>query len=191
MPGRVLGGRADVEHDDVAAVNPLQQSCPVHRLDAVGITEVGPNAKRSVLRACRRVLRPGGRTAFLTIAVPRGLSPAARRQAARAGPAAVIHHREYRDLLQSAGFVDIGADDVTPTYLHTQYAWIHQLEQAADQLAMLEGSATVAERLSRRHTAVAAIEAGLLQRWLLTAQRPRLASATAHSSDPTGLRRRN
>jgi hypothetical protein len=75
-------------------------------------------------------------------------------------------------MLRSAGFTDIEEHDVTDAYLDTARAWLHHVEQAADQLAALEPPEQVADRITRRSTAVAAIEHGLLRRSLLVARRP-------------------
>ncbi|GEL20250.1 hypothetical protein [Pseudonocardia asaccharolytica] len=120
-----------------------------------------------MLRASRRVLRPGGRTAFFTIHVAPGLSPAARRRAAEAGPPAVTSHGNYRNLMRSAGFVEVEEHDVTAAYLETARAWLRHVEDAADDLAAVEPPGLVADRLARRREVVAAIESGLLRRSLL------------------------
>ncbi|MFC5993804.1 hypothetical protein ACFQE5_06205 [Pseudonocardia hispaniensis] len=126
-----------------------------------------------MLRASRRVLRPGGRTAFFTIVVAPGLSPAGRRRAAQAGPPAVTSRGRYRDMLWSAGFVEVEEQDVTATYLDTARAWLRGIEEAADDLAAIEPPRVVADRLTRRREVVAAIESGLLRRSLLLGVRPR------------------
>ena len=46
-----------------------------------------------MLRACRRILRPGGRTAFFTIHPATGLTATQRRRASRDGPIAVATAR--------------------------------------------------------------------------------------------------
>jgi cyclopropane fatty-acyl-phospholipid synthase-like methyltransferase len=122
-----------------------------------------------VLRATRRVLRRGGRTAFFTIVVPAELSAAARRRAAQVGPPSVASRSSYPSMLRSAGFVDIEERDVTAEYLDTARSWLRHVEEAADELAVHEPPERVAERITRRRTAIAAIEDGLLRRSLLTA----------------------
>lgn len=126
-----------------------------------------------MLRATRRVLRPGGRTAFLTILVPPDLSASARREAAAAGPPSVASRGSYPSMLRAAGFTDIEEHDVTRAYLDTARAWLHAIEEAAHELASVEPPERVAERIARRHAGVAAIEDGLLRRSLLTGRRPR------------------
>ena len=85
--------------------------------------------KLSVLRACRRVLQPGGRLAFLTIQPAAGLSPRQRRRANEIGPPHVAVRTSYQSLLRSAGFVDVEAADVTSAYRATQVAWIRAIDR--------------------------------------------------------------
>ena len=89
--------------------------------DAVIHTDVlcSLRAKLSVLRACRRLLRPGGRIGFYTIVESPGLSPAARRRARAAGPRAVAIRSVHQRLLRAAGFKDITEIDVTPAFAAT------------------------------------------------------------------------
>jgi hypothetical protein len=125
-----------------------------------------------VLRAARRVLRPGGRLGFTTIHIPPGLPPRSRRRAAQAGPPAVAATRDYPALLRAAGFHDIVEVDLTADYLTTARAWHrHTLSYQTELAALRPGE--IAERLARRRTAIAAIEAGLLRRSLFLAHRPR------------------
>jgi hypothetical protein len=125
-----------------------------------------------VLRASHRVLRPGGRIAFYSIHVPAGLSDRDRRRGVRAGPPAVATSSTYPNLLRSARFVDLVEVDVTAAYLDTARAWLRHGQQYADELAALEPPDVFADKLTRRRTAIAAIEAGLLRRSLFLGTRP-------------------
>jgi SAM-dependent methyltransferase len=82
--------------------------------------------KLSVLRACHRVLHPGGRTAFFTIHSAAGLSAAGRRRAGRDGPVAVATVRPYREMLESAGFTQVCKMDCTAEFADVARAWIGQ-----------------------------------------------------------------
>ena len=88
-----------------------------------------------MLRALKRLLRPGGRIALTTIYVTPGLPPAARRRAQRSGPRAVASRADQPKLLASAGFVDIDEVDLTPEFAATGQAWIDQWDEHADELS--------------------------------------------------------
>lgn len=123
-----------------------------------------------MLRATRRLLRPGGRTAFLTILVAPDLPPSLHRQAVAAGPSAATTP-DLAAMVERAGFVAVRVDDVTADYLETARAWLAARERHRDDLRPLD-PADYDERVGRGHAAIAAIEAGLLRRSLVTATRP-------------------
>ena len=125
-----------------------------------------------MLRALKRLLRPGGRIALTTIYVTPGLSPAARRRAHRSGPRAVASRADQPKLLASAGFVDVGEVDLTKEFAITGSAWVNQWDLHADELIALEGQAAFEERQRGRRVQLRAIEDGLLRRGLLAATRP-------------------
>jgi hypothetical protein len=125
-----------------------------------------------VLRANRRVLRPGGRIAFYTIAVAPGLPADDRRRAVCCGPPAVSTRSDYRSLLRSAGFVEFDEVDVTADYLETARGWLRHGQQFEAGLAALETPGAFAAKLARRRKAIAVIEAGHLRRSLFLATRP-------------------
>lgn len=130
-----------------------------------------------MLRASRRVLRPGGRIAFTTIHVAPGLPQTHRRRAARAGPPAVAMSSNYSSLLRSAGFVAIEDVDLTAAYLTTIRAWVGHAERFEAELGRAGLPGPFAEKLDRRRIAWAAIEAGLLRRSLYVARAPHRAGA--------------
>lgn len=121
-----------------------------------------------MLRASRKLLRPGGRIAFHTISLTPGLSRADRRRASIAGPPAV-DDRDSSDLLTRAGFVDVAAYDVTETYLATVKAWRKARLRHRDLLRPLDPQA-FDDRILHGEQAIAAIEAGLLRRTLHVAR---------------------
>jgi sarcosine/dimethylglycine N-methyltransferase len=139
--------------------------------DAVVHTDVlcclGP--KLSVLRACHRILRPGGRLAFTTIHVAPGLDAAQHRRAVRAGPWQVATRRPYPELVAQAGFTDVVGIDVTPEYARTQRAWCVANESRAPEVRRLTSDTEFATAQAHRRFAQAAIEEGLLRRSLITA----------------------
>ena len=125
-----------------------------------------------MLRACRRLLRPAGRIAYYTIFIPPGLSQAEYRRAARAGPSAVTSRgREQADLLRSAGFNAVRETDVTEAFLRATRAWYEARARYAVQLSQAEGEASFHERQRDYRLQAGAIEAGLLRRSLLVAER--------------------
>jgi hypothetical protein len=124
-----------------------------------------------VLRASRRLLRPGGRTAFFTIHPTPGLPPHRQRRAHRDGPVAVASHLTARELLERAGFVDIEETDCTPEFATVAQAWLDQCEDHRDALAELQGADAFEQRQTERRIQLAAVRDGLLRRSLLLATR--------------------
>lgn len=127
-----------------------------------------------MLRACRRVLKPGGRTAFYTIFIPSGLSERDYRRATRGRSAGVASwRREHPELLRTAGFTNIEEIDLTGEFLRISQAWLESRERHAEELAEVEGEADLRERLKENKATVAALRDGLLRRSLFLAERPR------------------
>jgi hypothetical protein len=125
-----------------------------------------------VLRASRRVLRPGRRIAFYSIFVPPGLTTRDRRRAARCGPPAVATPSTYRGLLASAGFDELDEVDVTAAYLDTARAWIRHGQEVAAGLPEAAPDDDFIGKLARHRVAITAIETGLLRRSLFLGIRP-------------------
>ena len=124
-----------------------------------------------MLRALKRLLRPGGRIAFTTIYVAPGLRPTARRRARNAGPRAVASRVSQQQLLSSAGYLDIDGVDVTREFIATTRAWVEQRQHHADELAALESPGAFEERQRDHRAQLAATEDGLLRRGLFSASR--------------------
>jgi hypothetical protein len=124
-----------------------------------------------VLRASRRLLRPGGRAAFFTIHPTPGLNPRLRRRAHRDGPVAVASHLSGRELLERAGFVDVEETDCTSEFVTVAQAWVDQCEDHRDALAELLGADKFDERQTERRIQLQAVRDGLLRRSLLIATR--------------------
>ena len=125
-----------------------------------------------MLRACLRLLRPFGRTAFYTIHPAPGLTRAQRRRASRDGPIAVAAARPQRELLQAAGFIEVTETDCTAEFAATTRAWLQHWDEGRDDLVTLLGEQAFAERQADRRAQLRAIEDGILARSLLTARRP-------------------
>jgi cyclopropane fatty-acyl-phospholipid synthase-like methyltransferase len=124
-----------------------------------------------VLRASRRLLRPGGRTAFFTIHPTPGLSPHRRRRAHRDGPVAVASHLSGRELLERAGFVEVEETDCTAEFVTVAQAWVDQFEYHRDALAEVLGADEFDRRQTERRIQLQAVRDGLLRRSLLLATR--------------------
>ena len=74
-------------------------------------------------------------------------------------------------MLQSAGFVDIKEQDVTPEFLRTARGWLQARERYAADLRRSLGELGFAQKQSESRANVSAIESGLLRRSLFTAKR--------------------
>jgi cyclopropane fatty-acyl-phospholipid synthase-like methyltransferase len=142
--------------------------------DAVVHTDVlcclGP--KLAVLRACRELLRAGGRLAFTTIYIREGLGPRQHRRAVQAGPPHVVTRRPYLDLVAQAGFVDIVDIDVTAEYARTQKAWHDAVEARGVELRRILSDEVFELAQADRRLATGAIREGLLKRRMITASKP-------------------
>jgi hypothetical protein len=110
--------------------------------------------------------------AFTTIFIAPDLTAPERRRARRVGPRAVATRRDHADLLTSAGFVDVEEHDLTPAFLVTARAWLHESEQHATELAAIETPEAFAQRQRDRRAMLAALEDGLLRRALFAGIRP-------------------
>lgn len=128
--------------------------------------------KAATLRATRRMLRPGGRSAFGVIFPTPGLPPDERRRAVEAGPPNVALRSSYPNMLEAAGFVDVEEHDRTTEYLVTVRRKLAATERLATRLIELLGPDGFVEEKQRRLGAVDAIEAGLLRRAVFAARRP-------------------
>jgi cyclopropane fatty-acyl-phospholipid synthase-like methyltransferase len=123
-----------------------------------------------VLRACRRLLRPGGRLAFFTIEVAPDLPRDEHRRAASAGPA-VCAGPDLAELLRRARFVDVVAEDRTTEYAATARAWLAARLRHRDEMRPHDPTA-YDDRIARGREAIPVIEAGLLRRALYVARKP-------------------
>lgn len=111
--------------------------------------------------------------AFTTIHITPGLSSADARRARRAGPRAVGSRATQRRLLEASGFADIEEVDVTASFVDTSRAWIEERARHRDELAPLDAPGAFDERQADHRAQLAATEAGLLRRSILSASKPR------------------
>ena len=121
-----------------------------------------------MLRACRRLLRPGGRLAFFTIHVAQGLSLADRRRAFSAVPVAAAGP-DVGDLLRRARFEVVEETDLTSAYAQTARDWLAARLKHREELRPLD-PATYDDRVARGRSLIPVIEAGLLRRSLYLAR---------------------
>ncbi len=124
-----------------------------------------------MLRASHRVLKAGGRLAFVVIAVPEDLPAAARATASELGPDHVDGDA-YPSLVSHAGFVDCDVTDVSHEYADTLLAWIREWEVERDGLTSVMSRDEFEDWQARRRRALGAIRRGLLRRYLVAASRP-------------------
>ena len=122
-----------------------------------------------MLRACRRVLRSGGRIAYYNIFITPGLAKRLHRRALRAGPPAVASRGiSQADLLLRAGFKSVTETDLTADFLKTARAWHEGRQSYEAELRASFGDAWFKERQS--DSMIPAIEEGLLRRSLFVAE---------------------
>jgi hypothetical protein len=124
-----------------------------------------------VLRASKRILRPGGRIAFYTIFIPPDLSEQDYRRAQFAGPSAVAFRRNHQEILRSVGFVEITETNATDDYLRIARALAEARERHAEDLRKAHGEAWLSQKQEQDRIKLAAIETGLLRRSLFVAKR--------------------
>ena len=151
-----------------AAALPFAPGC----FDAVSHSDVlcCLAAKLAVLRACRRVIRPGGTMVFTVITTAPGLSAADRDRAVRAGPPFVEARQDYPAMLRLSGFRIAERADLTAAYLASVRRLLAESEARAEAMGALFGAAEFADILTERRTTAKAIAAGLLRRELYAAK---------------------
>lgn len=110
--------------------------------------------------------------AFTVIEPTPGLSDGDRRRAHRAGPVAVAVRTGYRSLLNSAGFGPVEIVDVTAEYSETQQQRMELFQREEAGLRAVFGDAEYEERRRNQRLARAAINDGLLSRFIYSTFRP-------------------
>lgn len=125
-----------------------------------------------MLRACNRVLKPGGLLSFLAIALAEGLSDDQTTAAVDAGPDHVVSEPGYSALMEDAGFEAVELVDVTVDYLATIEDWIHEWNAESDAIERLVGIDEFNQRQTRRRSPLQAGRQGLLIRYLISGRRP-------------------
>jgi hypothetical protein len=117
------------------------------------------------------MLRPAGRTAYLTIIVSPGLSRSDHRNAVRLGPRAIASTRPLDDLMTAAGFTEVEITDLTASFLEVALAWQSEFVRHERELREVMGDEWE-ERLCDRAAMIRGVEHGLLRRVLVTGSAP-------------------
>ncbi|MDX1645330.1 MAG: hypothetical protein R3244_13325 [Thermoanaerobaculia bacterium] len=126
-----------------------------------------------MLRACRDLLRPGGRLAFFTIHPAPDLTEAAYRRACRLGPRAVAtRRRDHLEMLATAGFEAIESIDLTPEFRRAAADLLACEAEHEDALRAAVGDRLFDERRASVEETLCGIDERLLRRSLFLARRP-------------------
>ncbi len=122
--------------------------------------------KPAVLKACGRVVRPGGKMVFSVILVSPELSAADYRRAVAGGPSFVETAVSYPTMLRRAGWEMTDHLDLTPAFLSSVGRFLDMEEARAERIEEVMGETRAAEQLARRRASLHALERGLLRREL-------------------------
>jgi SAM-dependent methyltransferase len=121
-------------------------------------------AKLSVLKECRRVIRPEGKMVFTVLSVVPDLPPAEHGRAIERGPSFVDTDTAYPELLRRAGWEMLDNFDLTDVYRQTVRAVLAEEQANSDGLRDLFGEDAWSERLGRRRRSFEGVEKGLIRR---------------------------
>lgn len=124
-----------------------------------------------MLRECRRVLRPGGRLAVLAIETGAGLSTHQELRAADLGPSQVRADAPLVELARMVGFTTRVVEDVTSAFRVTVTSMSSVLYAHEEKLRDLDGDEAFEEQLAQKAQMLEGIDAGLLVRTLVIADR--------------------
>ena len=125
-----------------------------------------------MLRACKDLLRPGGRLAFTTIYIAQGVSERDYRRASRTRGPGIAEKRAMTDLLETAGFIDVHERDVTAAFARTTTAYLRTSAQYERALRRQWGDQRFDDGQRDRRGTLALIRDGIIRRGLFTATRP-------------------
>ena len=125
-----------------------------------------------MLRASLRVLKRGGRLAFLVLAFRDGITDEEIARTGTLSPEMFDAGPGYPALMQQAGFGEVEVTDVTPAYRQTLSGWIRAWRDEAEGIEELVGADEYEDRRERMDMALAAIDEGLRKRYLVTGVRP-------------------
>jgi hypothetical protein len=123
-----------------------------------------------VLRACKRVLVPGGRLVFDVVVVPDTLSDHDDDEDDYGFVATAV---PYVELLAQAGFVEIGSRDTTLEYLEVAGRWLVAARELETELRTAVGDEIFDDKYESRAVSYEMIKAGELGRTLYWARKRR------------------
>lgn len=139
--------------------------------DSIGHSDVlcCLEAKLSVLKECRRIVRSNGRMVFTVISIASGLSPSDHERAVEAGPPFKAIDAEYPRMLEEAGWGLTDYIDLTDNYAAEVRKMLRNEEDHAEALIRLVGDTEFSDRLVRRRRTLGALDENLLRRELFGA----------------------
>jgi SAM-dependent methyltransferase len=164
-----VDGLVDTCHVAVAdgAALPFETGC----FDAILHSDVlcCLEPKLSVLKECRRALRPGGNMVFTVIFISQGLASADYARAVDCGPPVIETAMGYPEMLGEAGWEITTRADLTADFQTSLRHLIDEEEAHGEELRDLLGDADFSAKLARRRRTLAAIEQGLIRRQMFGA----------------------
>ena len=121
-------------------------------------------AKQSVLKECRRVIRPGGTMVFTVISIVPDLPPGDRARAGDFGPVFIETDTAYPELLRRTGWEILDSFDLTAVFGRSIQAVLEKELANMDGLRELLGEDALSEKLGRRRRTLEGVEKGLIRR---------------------------
>jgi cyclopropane fatty-acyl-phospholipid synthase-like methyltransferase len=125
--------------------------------------------KLAVLKACREVVKPGGRMVFTVILTTAGLSDSAYLEAVECGPSFIAAEDSYPNLIAAAGWELVEQVDLSIEFLETLRVMRHNELHYADDLENLLGKEETLRRLTRTEESIYGLEHNLIKRGLFQA----------------------
>ncbi len=120
-----------------------------------------------MLRACKRVLAPGGRLVFDVVSVPTHLVG---RPDLDGDYGFVATPKPYEDLLALAGFSDVGVQDTTAGYIAVAERWLDAVVDLEAGLRSALGDDVFEDKVASRRSSHELLLDGRLSRTLYWAK---------------------
>jgi cyclopropane fatty-acyl-phospholipid synthase-like methyltransferase len=124
-----------------------------------------------VLRACARVLKPGGRIGYFVITDTEDLSATEAAKLLETGSGPAGSGDVYASLMARTGFDEVDVTDVTADYETTLAGWIREWDAERSAIERLTGREAFDERRAKRLEDLDAIRSGHRHRYLISATR--------------------
>lgn len=125
-----------------------------------------------MLRAVEAALKPNGRHVFYAITLTGGISAEEKARAIRLGNEHVDAGPGYAALMEQAGFDQVEVTEVSEGYLVTLERWTRAWHDDSIALSELVGDEEYQAGMERREVDIAAVEEGLLKRYLVSGVKP-------------------